>query len=85
MGKPDYKKIPMDKYVHFFVCALITVYFSIMFTWWVGIGACVVAAYAKEVYDCNQPGDIFDWSDIIADNIGMVFGLVLYIIFRAFN
>jgi uncharacterized protein YfiM (DUF2279 family) len=56
-----------------------------MFTWWVGIGACVIAAYAKEVYDCTQPDDVFDWSDIIADNIGMVFGLVLYIIFRAFN
>lgn len=68
--------IKRDKFQHFIVsCALVIVIHKIAGIWW-ALALALVWAFGKEWYDDTHDG-IFSWKDIIADLLGIGFGILL--------
>lgn len=80
---------PSDKYVHFIVCLIGTFLLAALIHF---IGATVIVStiisavvffligVAKELVDKYYRGEIFDKKDLLADLIGLIVGIVLYLI-----
>lgn len=68
-------KVRLDHVSHFFVCFIITAIctpFLGVWAWTVGFAVGV----GKEVYDIKKTG--FDWTDILADVVGIGTALLLW-------
>lgn len=74
--------IPQDKANHFIYGLVIFMVVAILLTPVIGLGACTVAAFGKEVYDLQHKDrhtpDIYDaiWT-IIGGTIGFIISLLL--------
>lgn len=75
-------KIYFDKVQHLIVCASIVITIAWLLDHFapgyhtqavqVGVICSVAWAVAKEEYDSRQPGNKFDWWDILADTAGII-------------
>lgn len=64
-----------DKILHFVIMALISGTLFLAFPLWLALVLCAIIAVGKEVYDCfKQNPTGFDWYDILADAIGVIYG-----------
>lgn len=77
-----------DKLLHFVICFLIALIFSIIFNLFlpttisiiVGTFISLIVGIGKEIYDKYSPDHYFDWKDLIADFSGSIFGVIILII-----
>ena len=71
--------VQSDKILHFLVCFVITFALS-----WVNVIITVIFAlilsFYKEFMDMNEKGNYWSWQDIIADIVGICFGIILYLL-----
>lgn len=77
--KTGFYPIAKDKVLH------LVVNFALAMTgfwnWFFALGLCLGASFGKEYGDSKAPGNKWDWLDILADLIGMGFGLlIVYIV-----
>lgn len=77
----EFIKKHWDKVLHFgvnFVMAL-----TAFWSWQFAVGICIGLSVGKEYGDSKASGNKWSWADIIADMLGMGFGLlVVYIVRR---
>lgn len=66
-----------DKCLHFIVCMLLTMVFSLFVPMWVAGITVLIIGIGKEIYDYADYGK-FDWKDLIADIIGIGVILLFY-------
>lgn len=71
-----------DKIYHFTVCFAITIIASVFLPLWASVMTACIVGVCKEVYDLHSPdAHTAEWGDLLADLIGIVFALVLILIF----
>lgn len=75
-------KVRPDHVKHFFVCFIITALASIFLGVWAWTVVLAVGV-GKEVYDIKKTG--FDWTDILADAVGIGMAMVLFVIAKIFT
>ena len=72
-------KIGSDKLLHFFVCFIITFIASFVNPIMAGI-FCLILGLYKEFMDMHEKENYWSWQDIIADIVGICFGVLLYLL-----
>ena len=68
-------KIPKDKVLHFLVNLALAM--TGFFDYWLAVGLCVGASLGKEYGDSKASGNVWSWTDILADMLGMGTGLLI--------
>ena len=66
----------VDKLLHFLVNYFIITAFSVI-NFWIGFFICIIASVGKEIYDAKSDSDCFSWGDILADILGILFGIYI--------
>lgn len=74
----------LDKIQHFFVTTCITVFIGYPINIYLGVFLATLFSSFKEVYDNRVKMKDFDERDIIADVLGILFGIFLIIIISLF-
>lgn len=69
--------IGVDKILHFAVCLILSATLTATMPEISGVGITMSIGIGKELYDMNQPGNYFSWSDITADTLGVYIGTKL--------
>jgi len=71
-----------DKWLHGVVSFMLTVTVlavaQFFLPWWVAIACVLVVGLCKELHDIKTTG--FDWMDIVADCVGIVIAVCLWIL-----
>ena len=70
----------LDKIYHAISCLVITLITALFLNWWIGLILAVLAGILKEVYDAKW-GTGWDWYDILADMLGVVLGVGVYLMY----
>ena len=65
-----------DKILHAETAALIVIVVSILCPWFVGAAIAVSASIGKEIWD-KYHGGVPSWADLVADLIGVGFGILI--------
>ena len=69
-----------DKILHATVCYLIVLTLAHLYSLTTGIVWAVIWGILKELYDKYIKKTCFDWSDIKADIVGIIAGIVIWIL-----
>ena len=75
--------IGYDKVLHFAVVFIATLIMMFLFGWFSGFVAYMALSFGKELYDRAQPGNHFCWYDIIADTLGFIVAILIYLLWTA--
>lgn len=73
------KMIAVDKLLHFSFSALIVLSFGLTLGIIPGIIIGMIIGLAKEAYDKYIKRSIWDWEDIYADGVGILYAILLLI------
>ena len=65
-----------DKLKHIVVSAIIAVALNLFFPWWVAAGITFAVGVGKEVYDMVSGKGCSEWSDLLADVVGIIIGVL---------
>lgn len=71
--------VQSDKVLHFLVCFVITFVLSFINPIFGAFVALIIGLY-KEFTDSHKVGNYWSWGDIIADIVGICFGIILYLL-----
>lgn len=78
-------RIGTDKYLHFIAClSIFLIVNSITESLLLGVTVSMSIGILKELFDKYVQHESFDMSDIKADAIGILYGIILWIIIHAF-
>lgn len=66
----------IDKYKHIVVSAIIAVALNLFLTWWVAGLVTLAIGVGKEVYDKVSGKGCAEWSDLAADVVGILIGIL---------
>ena len=72
-------RVQSDKILHFLVCFIITFIASFVNPIMAGI-FCLILGLYKEFMDMHEKENFWSWQDIIADIMGICFGVLLYLL-----
>lgn len=73
-------RIEKDKIMHFTACFCIALLLYPMIGWW-SVGTALATGIGKEIYDYKDYGN-FSWSDILADSIGVIAGIIVILLIK---
>lgn len=72
-----YLHLPSDKVLHFLCSAIIMAVCSTFLTPMLSCFITIAIGLLKELYDCQKPNPTgWDWNDLLADLLGIVFVLI---------
>lgn len=71
------KILAVDKLLHFSFSAVIVFSIGILFGIIPGIVAGIAAGFLKEAYDKFIKKSIWDWKDIYADSVGILYAILI--------
>ena len=67
-----------DKVLHFLV--IFTVCLPLLFVnFWLSFGVFIALSFGKELRDKRQPNNHFCWYDILADTVGFIGAIIVYL------
>ena len=69
--------VQSDKVLHFLVCFFVTFILSFVNPIF-GASVALVLGLYKEFTDSHKLGNIWSWGDILADCLGILFGILLW-------
>ena len=72
-------KIGVDKILHFIICFGIT-FFGAFLNIWFAISVTLIIAFYKEFIDSHKPGNYWSWGDILADCLGILIAIILWLV-----
>jgi len=71
--------VQSDKVLHFLVCFVVTFALS-----WVHVIIAIIFAlilsFYKEFMDMNEKGNYWSWGDILADSLGILTAVILWLV-----
>ena len=71
--------VQSDKVLHFLVCFVVTFALS-----WVNVIIAIIFAlilsFYKEFMDMNEKGNYWSWGDILADSLGILTAVILWLV-----
>ena len=70
-----------DKYVHFIVCMILVQLISLFIPVLYAMLIVFILGLCKEIFDSKQKDDKFDIKDLLADNLGIVIGGLILMIY----
>ena len=70
-----------DKYVHFIVCMILVQLISLFISVLYAMLIVFILGLCKEIFDSKQKDDKFDIKDLLADNLGIVIGGLILMIY----
>lgn len=68
----------IDKILHFFISAFMVAIFATFLDIHIAAVLAFCVGISKELFDQFQPGNKFDWLDLLADLIGVLIGVLLW-------
>ncbi len=71
--------VQSDKVLHFLVCFLVTFILSFINPFFGAFVALVLGLY-KEFTDSHKVGNYWSWGDILADCLGIIGGVLLWLV-----
>ena len=71
--------VQTDKVLHFLVCFGIAFVLSFVNPIMAGV-FCLILGLYKEFMDMHEKENYWSWQDIIADIVGICFGIILYLL-----
>lgn len=77
--KKIWKWMRSDGLLHIACSALIVLTFAAVLPLWAAALIAAVAGVAKEIYDRHN-GGVAEWHDIICDAIGIVYGVLIFLV-----
>lgn len=70
-----------DRYVHFIVCMILVQLISLFIPVLYAMLIVFILGLCKEIFDSKQKDDKFDIKDLLADNLGIVIGGLILMIY----